>query len=369
MTPDWIARRLLDSAELKRRLAAEQTGAILQAGRALTRSLADGGQVLLFGNGGSAADAQHLAAEFVGRFLKDRAPWPSVALTTDTSALTAIGNDYGYEQVFARQVRALGRRGDVAIGISTSGRSPNVVAGVIAARECGLITIGLSGGDGGPLAALVDFPLVVPSSDTPRIQEAQLTIGHILCELVEVELLARAANAAGPPPRQVGRKVLEWPELQRRRQQWQEAGQAVVWTNGCFDLLHAGHLESLRAARQLGDVLVVGVNSDASVRRLKGPSRPIVTAAERAELLAGLSCVDAVVIFEELTPEESLRKLRPDVHCKGAEYAPPHGKPVLEASLVQSYGGRVAFLPMRPGVSTTDLVQRIGQRRPPGLEP
>jgi rfaE bifunctional protein nucleotidyltransferase chain/domain len=136
-------------------------------------------------------------------------------------------------------------------------------------------------------------------------------------------------------------------------------GKVVVWTNGCFDLFHAGHVRSLRAARALGDVLVVGINSDASVQRLKGPGRPILPATERAELLAALASVDAVVVFDEDTPEECIRLLRPDVHCKGADYAPPHGKPIPESALVASYGGRVAFLPLVEGLSTTDLIRRI----------
>jgi rfaE bifunctional protein nucleotidyltransferase chain/domain len=132
-----------------------------------------------------------------------------------------------------------------------------------------------------------------------------------------------------------------------------------VWTNGCFDLLHVGHVRSLQAARRLGDVLIVGVNSDASVRQLKGTGRPILPAEERAELLSALACVDYVVIFDELTPEAALARLQPDVHCKGADYALPHGKPIPEAALVESYGGRVEFLPLVPGTSTSDLIQRI----------
>jgi rfaE bifunctional protein nucleotidyltransferase chain/domain len=137
------------------------------------------------------------------------------------------------------------------------------------------------------------------------------------------------------------------------------AGRVVVWTNGCFDLLHAGHARSLRAARSLGDVLVVGVNSDESVRRLKGPGRPVLPAAERAELVAALRCVDHAVVFDEDTPEACLRRLKPAVHCKGADYAPPHGKPIPEAPLVESYGGRVVFLPLVEGLSTTELVRRV----------
>jgi len=148
------------------------------------------------------------------------------------------------------------------------------------------------------------------------------------------------------------------------RAAWRAGGKAVVWTNGCFDLLHAGHARSLRAAAALGDALVVGVNSDESVRRLKGPTRPVVPEGERAELVAELGCVDRVVVFGEDTPERVLSLLRPDVHCKGADYAPPSGKPIPERALVEGYGGKVEFLPLEPGLSTSSLIERI--RMPEG---
>jgi D-sedoheptulose 7-phosphate isomerase len=142
-------------------------------------------KVMLCGNGGSAADAQHLAAELTGRYVREREPLPALALTTDTSALTAIANDYGYEQVFARQVEALGSAGDVLIAISTSGQSPSVLRAVERARALGCRTVGLAGGSGGLLAALVDLPLVVPVSETARIQEMHILIGHVLCECID----------------------------------------------------------------------------------------------------------------------------------------------------------------------------------------
>ena len=160
-------------------------------------------------------------------------------------------------------------------------------------------------------------------------------------------------------PRQRPGKIVDWPQLLELRREWRSQGRKVVWTNGCFDLLHVGHLHSLQAARALGDILVVGLNSDSSVRQLKGAGRPILPGAERAELLAALECVDYVVLFDETTPEAALARLQPDVHCKGADYAPPHGKPVPEASIVESYGGRVAFLPLIPGQSTSSLIERI----------
>ena len=177
-----------ESVSLKQRCAAEQGEAVVAAARKLAEVLQAGGKILLFGNGGSAADAQHLAAEFVNRFQVERPPLAALALTTDTSILTAVGNDYDFLQVFAKQVRALGRPGDLAWGISTSGNSPNVVAGLKVARELGLGTMALSGRDGGPVAAAAELALVVPSRNTPRIQEVQITIGHVLCDLVDVIL-------------------------------------------------------------------------------------------------------------------------------------------------------------------------------------
>lgn len=157
-------------------------------------------------------------------------------------------------------------------------------------------------------------------------------------------------------------KIGDLPALLTLRAAYRQARRTVVWTNGCFDLLHVGHTRSLHAASQLGDVLVVGVNSDASVHQLKGAGRPIMPASERMEVLAALECVDHVLVFAELTPTETLRQLQPDIHCKGAEYAPPHGRPAPELAVVEAYGGRVAFLPLVPSISTTDLVERIRNR-------
>lgn len=161
---------------------------IAECVRLLASALKHGHKVLIMGNGGSAADAQHLAAELVGRFLMERKALPAIALTTDTSILTAIGNDFGFDEVFKRQVEALARPGDILIGISTSGNSANVVRALEAGREIGVTTIGLLGRDGGEIGKFVDFALTVPSPDTPRIQEAHLFIIHVLCDLVEKDL-------------------------------------------------------------------------------------------------------------------------------------------------------------------------------------
>ena len=185
-----VRSALGEGSRLHLQLIEECTDQIIQAATAIHKCLQAGGKVLLFGNGGSAADAQHIAAEFVGRFMQERMALPAIALTTDSSTLTAIGNDYGFEQVFARQVRALGKPGDVVIAISTSGRSRNVLAGIEAAHERDLTTIGLTGGDGGPLARSATISINVPSTNTARIQECHLAIEHIFCEIVDSLLLA-----------------------------------------------------------------------------------------------------------------------------------------------------------------------------------
>ncbi len=175
------------SAELSVTVARESSGVIFEAALLITRCLRNGGKVLFFGNGGSAADAQHLAAELVGRFVRERAGLPAIALTTDSSILTAVGNDYGFEQVFARQIQALGRAGDVAVALSTSGNSANVLEGVKEARKRKLKTIGLTGKDGGALAQRADVAVTIPSTSTARIQECHIAIGHLFCELVDAD--------------------------------------------------------------------------------------------------------------------------------------------------------------------------------------
>jgi D-sedoheptulose 7-phosphate isomerase len=161
---------------------------VVQAGRIIAEALQNDCKVMFCGNGGSAADSQHLAAEFTGRFVADRRPLAGLALSVDSSALTCISNDYGFEHVFTRQLQALGRRGDCLVGISTSGNSPNVVNAFAHARASGITTIGLLGRDGGALAALSDVAIIVPSAVTARIQEAHIMIGHTLCGMAEEAL-------------------------------------------------------------------------------------------------------------------------------------------------------------------------------------
>ena len=191
------SRRLIEhfvkeSLRVKSEFFQNNATLIADTAEKMAQALRDGRKILLFGNGGSAADAQHIAAEFVGRYIPDRIPLPALSLATDPSALTSLGNDYGYNAVFSRQVQALGNTGDIAIGISTSGNSPNVLEAMDVARTKGLLTIGFTGESGGKMNGRTDVLFRVPSGMTPRIQETHITLGHVLCELIDRELFPNA---------------------------------------------------------------------------------------------------------------------------------------------------------------------------------
>ncbi|MGD9950643.1 MAG: SIS domain-containing protein [Desulfobulbus sp.] len=188
-----ISNNLMQSIMAKEAFVKEASDDILRLADWIQKTLEQGGKLLIFGNGGSAADAQHMAAEFVNRFLINRRPLAALALTTDTSVLTSIANDFSYEQIFAKQVQALGKPEDLALGISTSGNSPNVIKAIEAAREIGMKTAALTGGiarPGGDLAGTCDLVLNVPSDATPHIQETHLWVEHLLCEIVEKQMFA-----------------------------------------------------------------------------------------------------------------------------------------------------------------------------------
>ncbi len=174
-----------ESAEVKLAFLELYKEKILEVGSIMATAIKDGNKILLFGNGGSAADAQHIAAEIVGRYKKERKGLPAIALTTDTSILTAVGNDYGFETIFERQIEALCTPGDVAIGISTSGNSENVLRAIKRAHDLGATTVAFTGRNGGKLAEVAHYSFVVPAYDTPRIQECHITLGHVLCELID----------------------------------------------------------------------------------------------------------------------------------------------------------------------------------------
>ena len=190
---ETIAKILKEGADLRLQMAESMGRDIIDAAQAIAHAFRTGRKLLLFGNGGSAADSQHIAAEFMNRFQIERPPLPAIALTTDTSILTAISNDYAFDEVFSKQIKALGRKGDIAIGISTSGNSTNVLKAFRMAKKLGMVTIALTA-EGGKIGSNADIALAVPSKSTPRIQEAHITVGHILCDLTDTILFRQVGK-------------------------------------------------------------------------------------------------------------------------------------------------------------------------------
>jgi D-sedoheptulose 7-phosphate isomerase len=185
---DTIIKVFEESAQIKVKFARENVDKILEVVQLIAQAFRAGKKVLLFGNGGSATDASHIAAEFVNRFLMERPPLPAIALNTDVAVLTSISNDYDYSQVFSKQLAALGHEGDVVIGLSTSGNSPNVIKALDVAKKNGMKTVVLTGGTGGNMANLADYTFIVPTKTTARVQETHITLGHVICQLVDEEL-------------------------------------------------------------------------------------------------------------------------------------------------------------------------------------
>ena len=188
---DHIIKIFKESIRVKEAFVNENLSKLVNVVEAVTSALKAGSKILIFGNGGSAADAQHIAAEFVNRFVIERPPLPAIALTTDTSVITSIGNDYDFSEIFSKQIRAIGLPGDIAWGISTSGNSANVLKGLEVAKKMGLVTIAFTGKDGGDIAKITDLSINVSSSVTARIQEVHITAGHAICELVDIKLFQK----------------------------------------------------------------------------------------------------------------------------------------------------------------------------------
>ena len=189
-----IAKAVNESLKVKGDFIKQNTSKLIELAEYISKAFRNGKKLMICGNGGSAADAQHLAAEFVNRFELERRPLPALALTTDTSIVTSVANDYTYEEVFSKQIRALGVRGDILLAISTSGKSGNILSAIMTAREKGLYTAGFIGGDGGDMVTLVDLALVVESDRTPRIQETHIFAGHLICELVDYILFQKDSS-------------------------------------------------------------------------------------------------------------------------------------------------------------------------------
>lgn len=318
-----------------------------QATAAMLKALRAGKRIIVCGNGGSASDAEHMAGELVGRFGYDRASLPCISLCTPSATFTAIANDYGYDQVFKRQVQGLGGAGDVLIGISTSGNSPNIVEAFKAAAEMKITTVAMTGSRDSRLSQLADITVRAPSARTPRIQEVHGLLVHSMCRAIENEIFPGKAAAPALP----ACKILNGADIHTLAAALKDY--QSVFTNGCFDILHPGHVYVLNESRKAGELLIVGLNTDASIKRLKGPTRPYHGFAERAMVLAALECVDYVIGFDEDTPENLIKTLTPKILVKGGDYTPAT---IVGADWVTSHGGCVKVVPLLEGHSTTGIL-------------
>ena len=325
-----------------------QVGFIGLLAEEISRAFTSGHRVYAFGNGGSASQAQHFTTELIGRFKGNRKSLPAVSLCTDTSAITAISNDFGFDFVFSRQVESLVEPGDVVIGFTTSGASSNVLAGLSEAKKRGGLTVLISGNKRKLDAEVSDIVIEVGGLETAIIQEAHLMIIHIICELIESKMGLSEEVSQKVVPTFIHERDLFDMQLPAR--------ETVVWVNGCFDLLHEGHLQLLNKASKLGGFLVVGINSDESVRHLKGASRPYLQEENRARTLLQFPFVDLVIIFSEDDPLNVLRQVRPGKVVKGPEY---RNKDFPEKNFLNEIGCTVHYIDEVPGVSTTRIVDKI----------
>lgn len=307
-----------------------------------------GKRLYAFGNGGSAAEAQHFTTELIGRFNTNRKSLPAISLCSDTSALTCIANDFGYDAIFSRQVEGLVEEGDVVFGFTTSGRSTNVLLGLDAAKKMGGLTVLVTGNNNGVTQDLADTVFRIGGNETAIIQESHLMLIHLLSELIEINMELKISPIETQKPRIIYDSQFE--------RQLLRDGETTVWVNGCFDILHEGHLMLLNSASQAGPYLIVGINSDSSVKKLKGVGRPFIAEMSRARTIAQLPFVDLVIIFSEENPLEILKTVRPNIVVKGDIYKDKNFK---EKDFLIEIGCEILFTHHISGISTSAIINDI----------
>ena len=312
---------------------------------AIAEAFKAGKRVYAFGNGGSAAEAQHFTTELIGRFKENRMSLPAISLCSDSSAMTCIANDFGFDSVFSRQVEGLAEEGDVVIGFTTSGSSRNVLAGLDSARKLGSLAVLITGERKNPNTALADLIIQIGGHETALIQESHLMLIHILSELIEVKLELKKRALIKSNPRIIHDYEFKHELLPENRE--------IVWINGCFDILHEGHLMLLDHARRAGGYLVVGINSDLSVKKLKGNSRPLRPEINRARTIAELFFVDLVIIFSGENPEDILKLIRPSIVIKGEVYRDTNFK---EREFLKEIDCDIRFTGHFEGVSSSEII-------------
>lgn len=331
---------------------------IAQAALCVVGALEAGGKILIAGNGGSAADAQHFAAELVVKFGQLRAAIPAIALTTDTSILTAAGNDFGFNVIFKRQLEALAKPGDVFIGITTSGQSPNILQALEYAESHNVRTLLLTSLAAPSSASSWTVTLRVPTSETSRAQELHEFILQTIAGIVERTMSKSTTSSRDYDPFPFHIAGQQWDAYSS----WcRETNQNLVVVNGCFDLFHHGHRQLLQFAASRGDSLLVLLNSDESVSTLKGNGRPFMPIENRIDALRTSTGVSHVAVFDEETPTSALRLLQPRYLVKGDDY---EGVDIPERAVVEEYGGEILYFAHRSVVSTTLIDDGDGADHP-----
>jgi D-sedoheptulose 7-phosphate isomerase len=313
----------------------------------ITEAYQNGNKVLVFGNGGSAAESQHFTTELIGRFKKDRKSLPAISLNSDTTAITAIANDYGYDQVFARQVEGLSKAGDVIIGISTSGSSPSVLNALESGLNNNAVCFLLTGNRKNLKTTEGITKIGVGGEITALIQEMHLTLIHIVCELVEDKLgLSEVSGSESLP------KITN--ESDARELDFTKPGD-ITWVNGCFDLIHEGHLKLLNIASKQSPFLIIGINSDGSVKKIKGSDRPLVDQNSRANALLLLGFVDMVIIYDSDNPLKLLELIKPKFVVKGEEYAEIT---YPELDFLKRSSVEITYVENVKGLSTSSIIEK-----------
>lgn len=330
-------------------ISAFQIQQIEDLAREIASAIQNGKRIYAFGNGGSAAEAQHFTTELIGRFIGNRRSLPAISLSADSSALTCIANDFGYDKVFSRQVEGLVQNGDVVVGFTTSGKSTNVLEGLATAKNLGGLSVLITGNHQRDISTLADIVLQIGGEITAIIQEIHLMAIHILCDLIEENLGLKS----GETKISIEKIIYE----KQFKAELMSDSNSRVWVNGCFDVLHEGHLLLLNVASRAGTELIVGLNSDASVRRLKGQGRPVISELKRARTIAQLPFVDSVIIFDGDNPLEILKLVRPNVVVKGGSYSEVF---FVEKEFLSEINCEVIFTDQIPDLSTTNIIKGFG---------
>lgn len=290
----------------------EQIAQLNELAEEIAVAFEGGKRLYAFGNGGSAAEAQHFTTELIGRFKGNRRSLPAISLNADSSAITCIANDFGFDQVYSRQLEGLLDRDDIVIAFSTSGASPNVLKGLEVSAGIGAKTTLFTGNKGGLNHEVAQRTIALGGHETALIQEMHLALIHILCDAIEIQMGLQPEGNIGE-----FREIIydyEWsPDLVPKDRD-------LVWVNGCFDIIHEGHLLLLESAAKQGNHVIVGLNSDLSVARIKGEGRPLIPELSRAKTLARIPYVDQVVIFSEENPLSILQKVAPNCVVKDSVY-------------------------------------------------